>query len=154
MGDFWKKKVTPPGSLTSLRSHTLHSLQFRVNCTLCPLTLSWRRPLSYRNQSIDWFLYDIGLRHERVNYYAIFIFAVLMKQDIHSSLISCHYNRGQNFTNNVKKSNKKRRDEKSLISVFSLFLTITAKVLLVKGRLGTRLCLHSFLRFFQYSLIS
>ena len=37
------------------------------------LTLSWRRPLSYRNQSIDlllksmdWFLYDIGLRHERV----------------------------------------------------------------------------------------
>ena len=32
-------------------------------------TLSWRRPLSYRNQSIDllsWFLYDNGLRHERV----------------------------------------------------------------------------------------
>ena len=37
------------------------------------LNLPWRRPLSYRNQSIDlqnksvdWFLYDIGLRHERV----------------------------------------------------------------------------------------
>ena len=37
------------------------------------LTISWRRPLSYRNQfidllrkSIDWFLYDSGLRHERV----------------------------------------------------------------------------------------
>ena len=37
------------------------------------LTLSWRRPISYRNQSIDllyksmdWFLYDIDLRHERV----------------------------------------------------------------------------------------
>ena len=37
------------------------------------LTLSWRRPLSYRNQSIDllcksmdWFLYNNGLRHERV----------------------------------------------------------------------------------------
>ena len=37
------------------------------------LTLSWRRPLSYRNQSIDlirksmdWFLYDKGLRQERV----------------------------------------------------------------------------------------
>ena len=37
------------------------------------LTLSWRRPLSYRNQSIDlqsksmdWFLYDKDLRHERV----------------------------------------------------------------------------------------
>ena len=38
------------------------------------LTLSLRRSLSYRNQSIDlllksmdWFLYDNGLRHERVN---------------------------------------------------------------------------------------
>ena len=38
------------------------------------LTLSWRRPLSYRNQytdllrkSMDWFLYDNGLRHEGVN---------------------------------------------------------------------------------------
>ena len=37
------------------------------------LTLSWRRPLSYRNQStdllwksLDWFLYDNGLHHERV----------------------------------------------------------------------------------------
>ena len=37
------------------------------------LTLSWRRSLSNRNQSIDlpsksmdWFLYDNGLRHERV----------------------------------------------------------------------------------------
>ena len=38
------------------------------------LTLSWRRSLSYRNQSIDlqsksvdWFLYDRDLSHERVN---------------------------------------------------------------------------------------
>ena len=37
------------------------------------LTLSWRKLLSHRNQSIelqsksmDWFLYDNGLRHERV----------------------------------------------------------------------------------------
>ena len=37
------------------------------------LTFSWQRPSSYRNQSIDlrsksmdWFLYDNGLRHERV----------------------------------------------------------------------------------------
>ena len=41
---------------------------------LCHLTLSWRRLLSYRNQSIDllrksvdWFLYDNSLRYERVN---------------------------------------------------------------------------------------
>ena len=40
----------------------------KVSCYL--LTLSWRRPLSYRNlrsKSMDWFLYDNGLRHERVN---------------------------------------------------------------------------------------
>ena len=37
------------------------------------LALSWRRPLSYRNEStdllcksMDWFLYDSGLRHEKV----------------------------------------------------------------------------------------
>ena len=41
------------------------------------LTSSWRRLLSYRNQSIDlpsksmdWFLYDNGLRHEKVNKYS------------------------------------------------------------------------------------
>ena len=39
------------------------------------LTLSWRKPLSYRNQAIDllcksmdWLLYDNGHRHERVKY--------------------------------------------------------------------------------------
>ena len=38
------------------------------------LTLSWRRLLSYRKQpinllrkSVDWFLYDNSLRHERAN---------------------------------------------------------------------------------------
>ena len=43
------------------------------NLSKYSLTLSWRRPLSYRYQSIDllrksmnWFLYDNGLRHERV----------------------------------------------------------------------------------------
>ena len=41
--------------------------------TIKQLTLSWQRPLSYGNQSTDflcksmnWFLYDKGLRHERV----------------------------------------------------------------------------------------
>ena len=44
------------------------------------LTLSWRRPLSYRNQStdlesisMDWFLYDNGFRHERVNLMLILV---------------------------------------------------------------------------------
>ena len=41
---------------------------------LCHFILSWRRALSYRNQSndlqsksMDWFLYDNNLRHERAN---------------------------------------------------------------------------------------
>ena len=50
----------------------------QLNISLSLLTLSRRRPLSYRNQSIDllcksmdWFLYDNGLRHERVNFNSI-----------------------------------------------------------------------------------
>ena len=45
-----------------------------IHHTYLPLTLLWRRPLSYRNQSIDllcksmdWFLCDRDLHHERVN---------------------------------------------------------------------------------------
>ena len=48
-----------------------------------PLTLSWRRPISYRNQ--DRFLYDIDLRHEWVkqNRYK------LKKQSRHKKSLSC-----------------------------------------------------------------
>ena len=52
------------------------NLTVRFACSKRPiwqLTLSWRRPLSYKNQSIyllsksiNWFLYYTGLRHERV----------------------------------------------------------------------------------------
>ena len=55
------------------------------------LTLSWRRQLSYRNQSIDlrsksmdWFLYDSGLRHERFN---IWPYKLQTFQLIHSTFI-------------------------------------------------------------------
>ena len=54
-------------------SSTITSYEGINNCFVKTLTFSWRRPLSYRNQSIDllrrwmdWFLYDNGLRHERV----------------------------------------------------------------------------------------
>ena len=56
------------------------------------LTLSWRRSLSYRNQSInlrsksmDWSLYDNGFRHERVNY------LYLVSVDIPISLLAGIY---------------------------------------------------------------
>ena len=55
------------------------------------LTLSWRRSLLYRNQSIDllcksvdWFLYDNGFRHERVN--ILFILSTMVSK---SSTRSC-----------------------------------------------------------------
>ena len=51
----------------------LQILQLHIHSTTTNLTLSWWRPLSYRNQSIDlqsksmdWFLHDNDLRHERV----------------------------------------------------------------------------------------
>ena len=52
-------------------------LYFYIISQISYLTLSWRKLISYRNQSIDllpnsmdWFLYDIGLRHERVKKWA------------------------------------------------------------------------------------
>ena len=49
------------------------------------LALSWRRPLSHRNQSInlqsksvDWFLYDNGFRHERVNWLSTLMYLLKM----------------------------------------------------------------------------
>ena len=61
---------------------------------LVSLTLSGRRPISYRKQSIDLlrksmdlFLHDIGLRHERVNAkwksfvtYKLILFLTIIKQ--------------------------------------------------------------------------
>ena len=56
-----------------LFSRVLPTFHLLFSLCLC-LTLSWRRPLSYRNQStdlqskaMDWFLYDNSFRHERVN---------------------------------------------------------------------------------------
>ena len=50
-----------------------HSFR-RILNDYVPLTISWQSLLSYRNQSIDllhksmdWVLYDNGLRHERIN---------------------------------------------------------------------------------------
>ena len=61
----------------NLKLHWFESWHTSFQCfylfLLLYLTLSWQRPLSYRNQSInlrsksmDWFLYNNGLRHKRV----------------------------------------------------------------------------------------
>ena len=51
------------------------------------LTLSWRRPLSYRNQS-DWFLYDNGPRHERIETIVYPLFSLNWKKKSFSKMIN------------------------------------------------------------------
>ena len=67
-----------------------------TNLLYTHLTLSWRRPLSYRNQyidllckSMDWFLYDRDLRHERVNDCASFLKIILMEHNV--PVLNCLY---------------------------------------------------------------
>ena len=61
-------------------NHTTNESNEVYKSKLNTLTLSCWRPLSYRNQyndlvrkSMDWFLYDNGLRHERVKEKKIFV---------------------------------------------------------------------------------
>ena len=64
--------------IANIKFYSFHEIL--SNCILFKnLTLSWRRPLSYRNQStdlqsksMDWFLYDNSLRHERNTEYGHF----------------------------------------------------------------------------------
>ena len=63
--NYWFQTIT---LLQSEDQVTFHVMQFIL------LTLSWPRPLLYRNQSIDlhsksmdWFLYENSIRHEIVN---------------------------------------------------------------------------------------
>ena len=57
-----------------------------ANLITTGITFSWRRSLSYRNQSIDlqsksmdWFLYDKDLRHERLNSFWLWFFQYYLK---------------------------------------------------------------------------
>ena len=66
---------------------------FRGSCI--SLNFSWWRPLSYRNQSIDlqsnsmdWFLYDNGLHHERVKKENLLLQHIF---DILKTKINCKY---------------------------------------------------------------
>ena len=76
------------------------------------LTLSWRRSLSYRNQSIDllcksmgWFLYDRDICHERV---------ITKERDIFTTLLSTY---GETF---LWKWLKKAKIAKSQFQYFFL----------------------------------
>ena len=78
----WKTTYQKNKAQNKIRAPFILWNLWNINPTLhkkrsFPLTLSWRRPLSDRNQSsdllcksMDWFLlYDNGLRHERVSYF-------------------------------------------------------------------------------------
>ena len=62
---YWKRRKVPEPHLV------IYDKSYRCAQLQVSLTLSWRRPLSYRNQSIDlqsksmdWFLYDNDLMKE------------------------------------------------------------------------------------------
>ena len=70
----WKMQFNLDHNKQAQKDYTFWKNQIMKTLFLYYLTLSWRRPMSDRNQSIDllrksmdWFLYDIGLHHERVN---------------------------------------------------------------------------------------
>ena len=82
------------------------------------LTLSRRRPLSYRNQSIDllrksmdWFLYDNGLCLERVKIFFIFIWRYILMHG------NC----------NEVSLNSQRLDEKSLICYMYMYMLLSSE---------------------------
>ena len=67
-----RKAVTRAQDATEKLNQKLKKMRMQMEETVS-ITLSWRRFLSYRNQSIDllcksmdWFLYDRDLCHERV----------------------------------------------------------------------------------------
>ena len=71
------------------------------------LTLSWRRSLSYRNQSIDlhsesrdWFLYYGDLRYERTKHIKIFI-VYNTEFNFENLLIKDIFPEGRIFTNSL-----------------------------------------------------
>ena len=64
----WGSRINFSILLNLDRYHKNALFRKACNSFTWALTLSWRRSLSYRNQSksVDWFLYDRNLRHERV----------------------------------------------------------------------------------------
>ena len=84
-----KQKLFINTALLQLEGRLISNLYLMLKCQIAffwnILTLSCRRPLSYRNQSIDlqsksveWFLYDNGLRHERVKFIGLCYYLVVL----------------------------------------------------------------------------
>ena len=95
------------------------------------LTLSWRRPLSYRNQSIDllcksvdWFLYDNGLRHERVKKLGLTKWSIsVMNQLKYQQVMTCYCTIAIYSLQNINKhfSEMKNKHQNSLFTTSTVF---------------------------------
>ena len=89
------------------------------------LTLSWRRPLSYRNQSIDllcksvdWFLYGNDLRYERVKKLGLTKWSVKYQQ-----FMNCYCTIAIYSLQNINKrfSEMKNKHQNSLFTTNTVF---------------------------------
>ena len=89
----------------------------------------WRKGVKLEKMSKK-----LSLEESRIKYEQKFVFSDNLEQ---------------NMWNKVKKSIKTGRGSKSLISTFASFLTVIAKVLFLKERLDTGLCLYPNLRVLQ-----
>ena len=95
------------------------------------LTLSWRRPLSYKNQSIDllcksvdWFLYDNGLRHERVKKLGLTKWSIsVMNQLKYQQVMTCYCTIAIYSLQNINKhfSEMKNKHQNSLFTTSTVF---------------------------------
>ena len=77
----------PPPSYTHTHTHT-HQIKFYyVSDTKIFLTLSWQRPLSYRNQSIDL----RSIRNYNKNKIPLLFYATLVIRSLLSSILSIFF---------------------------------------------------------------
>ena len=100
------------------------------------LTLSWRRSLSYRNQSIDlqsksmdWVLYDRDLRHERVNKPLMFHFSLILSDVLAANIYLFKVN-NRNIRKNCEVCSKLaiQKHQNDAIDFVLVFLLLTLNI--------------------------
>ena len=120
------------------------------------LTPSWRRPLSYRNQStdllcksMDWFLYDNGLCHERVKSFQViasffYPFTLLLFREHKKGYIEIKWVEYLNINKYLAKvTNVKWKSEKCWFLTHSTIL-VKERCMMIYNILGLWLILSSY----------
>ena len=124
--------------LTLMFPNKLKKLFFLVR--KISLTLSWRRLISYRNQSIDlfrksvdWFLYDIGLRHERVKHPVVFFSNLPMNRKSTQKHLGLLLDEKLNFLEHINEKLKKVTKSFNLLRKLSLTLPRSSLLIIHKS---------------------